>query len=253
MRLHGEQCRSIVSAALAEGYRHIDTARSYDNEEDVGAGIRQSSVPRDEIVLVTKVWHTDLAGPDVEEAAESSLRRLGTDYVDVLLVHWPSRAVPLEETLEAFAQVREQGKARFIGVGNFPSTMFEGIAGVPGLIGNQVEYHPYLGQDKILTSARSNGLVVTAYCPLGRAGDLLQDPLLQELAGSYGKTVPQIVLRWLIEQDRVAAIPGTSDPGHLRENVDVFDFELSPDDAAAISSLARGARVVNPPHAPDWD
>lgn len=253
MRLRGRECRSLVEAALAEGYRHIDTARMYGNEEDVGAGIRRSSVARGDVILATKVWHDELEPHRVTVATEESLGRLGVDYVDLLLVHWPSRTVPVEDTLEAMGALRDAGKARFLGVANFPSGMLEKVAGTPGLIGDQVEYHPYLAQEAVLSVIRACDLVLTAYCPLGRAGPLLEDDVLRAVASECGRTLPQVVLRWLVQQERVVAIPGTSSIEHLRENLSVHDFELGSDHMEAIGSLARGDRVVDPPHAPTWD
>lgn len=253
MRLLGEECRRAVGDALAAGYRHIDTARKYGNEEDVGAALRSSGVSRDEILLVTKLWHDELSTDAVRVAVADSLRRLEVDYLDVLLVHWPSRQVPLSETMEALVRAKEEGQARRIGVANFPASLFEQVADTPGLIGNQVEYHPYLSQAPLLSIARDQGLVLTAYCPLGRGGDLLRDPVLERLAADRGRTVAQIVLRWLLQQPRVVAIPGTGRREHMRENLDVFDFTLSDGEMATIHALARRQRVVDPPHAPDWD
>lgn len=253
MRLRGRACRDLVSAALAEGYRHLDTARKYGNEEEVGAAVRRSSVSRDDIVLTTKVSHEDLAPPDLRKAVESSLERLGVDHVDLLLVHWPSREVPLDDTMSTLADLREEGRTRFIGVANFPSRLLEAVAGTPGLVGDQVEYHPYLAQEPVLEAVRSRGLLLTAYCPLGRGGPLLRDPLLVEIATGHGVAVAQIVLRWLVAQEQVVAIPGTSRLDHLRQNLDVFSFALTGEERAAIAGLARADRICDPPHAPDWD
>lgn len=253
MRQVGEACRQLVAAALSEGYRHLDTARKYGNEEDVGSGIRRSDVPRDEVLLVTKLQPHELGAADVRRATEESLRRLGTEYVDVLLVHWPNPDIDVHETLDAMGTLRDEGKTRFVGVANFPSAMLEEVAGTPGLIGNQAEYHPYLAQEKVLSTLRRHGLVLTAYCPLGRGGAMLDDPTLAEIAAAHERTVPQIVLRWLVQQDGVIAIPGTSSPDHLRDNLAVFDFGLSPEEMSRITALDRGERVVDPPHAPVWD
>ena len=253
MHLAGQVCRRTVSSALDMGYRHLDTARKYENEEDVGAGIRESGVPREDVLLVTKLQPSELAAGDVRTAAESSLRRLGTDYIDVLLVHWPNPDVPVGETMEAFAALRDEGKTRFIGVANFPSALYARVADTPGLIGNQVEYHPYLAQDAVLSEVRRHGHVLTAYCPLGRGGALLADEALAAIAAEHERTVPQVVLRWLTQQDGVVAIPGSSDHQHLLENLSVSDFRLSDGEMSTIAGLARGERVVDPPFAPDWD
>lgn len=253
MRLTGDTCRQLVGAALAAGYRHLDTARKYGNEADVGAAIAASAMPRDEIVLTTKLAPDELAAGDVQRATVSSLARLGTDHVDLLLVHWPNPDVALAETLEALAEVRDEGKARAIGVANFPTGLLkEALATVDGLVTNQVEYHPYLAQDAVLEQVRAEGLVLTAYCPLAR-GALLDDPVLAEVAAGRGRTVAQVALRWLVQQDRVVAIPRTSNVDRLHENLAALEFTLTNDEMAAITRLARGLRVVDPPHAPTWD
>ena len=255
MRMDGDKCRKVVGAALAEGYRHLDTARSYGNEAAVGQALEESSARREDVVLVTKVPPTLLAADDVRETAEESLRRLRTEYVDILLVHWPSRSVPIEEALGAMAELRERGLARTIGVANFPTALLSQAMGIiDGLVTNQVEYHPYLSQRLVLEQLRSAGMVLTAYCPLGRQV-LLDDPVLRVIADDHGRTTAQIALRWLVQQDRVIAIPGTTTVLRLRENLDALDGpHLTDDEMARISDLARGGRVVNPPEkAPVWD
>jgi 2,5-diketo-D-gluconate reductase B len=253
MRQRGDACSTLVEAALAEGYRHIDTARKYGNERAVGAGLARSSVARDEVLLTTKLAPGELRGHRVRAATEDSLRELGVDHLDLLLVHWPDPAVPLAETLEAMTALREDGLVRAIGVANFPSTMLREATGLAELATDQVEYHPYLGQQPVLDACRHAGLVVTAYCPLARAGELLEEDVVREVAGSHGRSPAQVVLRWLIQQPSVVAIPGTSSIDHLRENLAVQDFELTNDEIVAIAALARSGRVVDPPHAPDWD
>lgn len=253
MRLKGDACRDVVEAALAEGYRHVDTARMYGNEESVGAAIRRSSVPRGDILLTTKLLIDELAPDDVKTATAESMQRLGVDYLDLLLIHWPSPTVPVEETLAAMLQLRDEGKTRFIGVANFPSRLFRAVAGTPGLVGNQVEYHPYLRQEPVLSVLREHDLWLTAYCPLGRGGSLLDDETLRDVARECGRSVPQVVLRWLVQQERVVAIPGTGSVEHLRENFAVHDFHLDLDQVRRIDGLARGGRIANPAHAPDWD
>lgn len=253
MRLHGDTCHEVVGAALAAGYRHLDTARKYDNEADVGAAMAASAVPRDQIVVTTKLPPDELAADEVARATESSLERLGTDYIDLLLIHWPNPDVPLAETLEAMAAQRERGTVRSIGVANFPTTLLkEALDTVDGLVTDQVEYHPYLGQAAVLDLVRAGQLVLTAYCPLAR-GALLDDPVLDDVAAGQGRTVAQVALRWLVQQDGVVAIPGTSRVERVHENLEVLDFTLTADEMTAIGALARGQRIVDPPHAPSWD
>ena len=229
--LRGSTCTNNVQAALAMGYRHIDTAAMYGNEEEVGQGIRRSSVDRDDVFLVTKVWYTDLDAEGLKESAEKSLQGLRTDYVDLLLMHWPHETVPLEESLKALAELRKEGKTRHIGVSNFTVDLMEkatDFSDAPVMC-NQVEYHPYLSQEPVLECCRRNGAALVAYCPLGR-GRIFGDSTLQKIGEKYGKTEAQVALRWLVQQQGVAAIPRSSSQEHIRENAEIFDFCLSDED-----------------------
>lgn len=254
MRLRGRDCEDVVGAALAEGYRHLDTARKYGNEAEVGRALAASSVTRDEVVVVTKLPPDELTAPLVRRSTEDSLRNLHTDHLDVLLIHWPNPDVPLAETLEAMSGLRAEGLVHAIGVANFPSGLLEEATRlVDGLVTDQVEYHAYLGQDAVIERVRAKGMVLTAYCPLARQR-LLGDPVLNAIADDYGCTPAQVALRWLVQQDRVIAIPGTATIARLQENLAAMHgTPLSDEQMAAISSLTRGDRVVNPPHAPTWD
>ena len=250
----GETATRLVTAALAEGYRHIDTAHYYGNEEAVGRGIADSPVARDEIWLTTKILHPK-APPvsDVVVAAEDSLRRLGVDEVDLLLVHWPTSSTPLEKALEAFVRLRDQGKARAIGVSNFTvEQLGRAVRLADGIAVNQVEYHPYLDQHRLLQAVREEGLVLTAHSSLAR-GKVLEDPVLRGIAADGGHSPAQVALRWLVQQERVTAIPGAENVEQLRENLGALEIRLSEDEMRRIGSLARGVRVVDPAHAPSWD
>jgi 2,5-diketo-D-gluconate reductase B len=250
-----QNCAEIVAAALKVGYRHIDTARKYGTEEGVGEGMRASEVSRGDIFLVTKVSHEDLRAADVARSVEASLRKLQVDYVDLLLVHWPSPdKVPLAETMAAFAMAKREGLTRHIGVANFNIAMVEEAVRVSPepLVALQAEYHPYLDQSKLLAACRRLGLVFTAYCPLGR-GRLFGDPLIGAIARRKGRTVAQVALRWLIQQG-VAAIPRSSNAQRIAENLDVFGFELTPGEMQEIGALKRPqGRIANPHMAPAWD
>lgn len=250
-----ERCSGIVAAALGLGYRHIDTAWKYGSERDVGEGIRASGVPRGEIFLVTKVSHEHLSASGVARSLEESLTRLRVDYVDLLLVHWPSPdGVPLTETMGAFARARRGGLARYIGVANFTIALLEeAVRACPEpLAVLQAEYHPYLDQSRLLAACRRLGIAFTAHCPLGR-GRLLADPALAAIARRKERTIAQIALRWLIQQG-VAAIPRSSRVQRVAENLAVFDFELAPAEMLEIGALARAnGRVANPRMAPAWD
>lgn len=249
-----DNCVEIVEHALDIGYRHIDTAQIYKNEEQVGQGINNSSVDRDDIFLVTKVWHTELADGDLQRSVDESLRKLDTDYVDLLLVHWPRNDIPMEETFKALGQTVQAGKTKYIGVSNFtPHHMDKAmeVSDTP-IITNQVEYHPFLDQSEILSICRDNDLFLTSYSPIAR-GNIMDDSLIGSLAEKYDKTPAQVTLRWHIQQDAVCAIPKTSHKDRVSENFDIFDFELTSDEMDQIHQLgARQNRLVNPDFAPDW-
>ena len=247
----------VVAHALKTGYRLIDTAWKYGTEKGVGEGIRASGLPREDIFLVTKVSHEYLRADDVARMVDESLKNLAVDYVDLLMVHWPSPDnVPLSETMAALAKAKRQGKALHLGVANFNiAQLEEAMRLCPEPIENlQVEYHPYLDQSRVLAVVRRLGLPMTAYCPLGR-GRLINDPVVTDIARAKGKTAAQVVLRWHLQQDYVIPIPRSTNPRRQAENLDVFDFTLSDDDMRRIHALARpDRRIANPPgRAPDWD
>jgi diketogulonate reductase-like aldo/keto reductase len=250
-------CADIVAAALRLGYRHIDTAWKYGTEEGVGEGMRRSGVPREEIFLVTKVSHEYLRAEPFARSVAQSLERLRTDYVDLLLVHWPATdGTPLAETMGALAEAKRSGKARHVGVANFNIAMTrEAMRLCPEpLVTLQAEYHPYLDQSKVLAFCREAGLVFTAYCPLAR-GRVLRDPVLADIARARGRTIAQIALRWLVQQGPIVPIPRSADPRHMAESLRVFDFELSEEEMRRIHALARpDGRIANPAgRAPAWD
>jgi 2,5-diketo-D-gluconate reductase B len=208
-----QHCAALVASALRLGYRHLDAARNYGNEGQIGEGIRASGVPREEIFLTTKVWHEDLRASDFARSVDQSLQALRVSYVDLLLVHWPSiESVPLAETMGALAKAKRDGLARHIGVANFNVAMVGRATDLcpEPLSVVQAEYHPNLGQAKLLDACRRHQLAFTAYCPLGR-GRVFADQSLKDIASSKGRTIAQVVLRWLIQQS-VAAIPRSSDP-----------------------------------------
>ena len=250
----GDKGRELVEAALAEGYRYIDTSRYYGNEEAVGEALARSSVARTDVWVTTKLLHPKTPPqPDLALELDKSLRLLQTDYVDLLLIHWPNPAVPLEWALGEFAALRARGKVRTIGVSNFPPALVRQALEIVGdIAANQVEYHPYLSQRPLLELMRSHGLVLIAHSPLAR-GALLNDPVLQQIARSRQLSVAQVALRWLVQQEKVVAIPGVQNVAQLRDNLKVLDVTLTSDEMAAISALARGTRIVNPPHSPAWD
>jgi diketogulonate reductase-like aldo/keto reductase len=251
--VEGEACRQLVAEAIDVGYRAIDTAQSYNNEAAVGAGIRDAGLPRDEIFLATKLWPDRLRAELVEPAVDESLDRLGLDFVDLLLIHWPNPDVPLAETLLAFDAVRKAGKARFIGVSNFTAALTREAAGVGvPLLCNQVEFHPFLDQTKVLDAARAAGLSLVAYAPVAR-GLVAASPVLAAIGRKHGRTATQVGLRWLVQQPGVGFAAKASSRARLKENLAVGDFTLSEAEMAEISALADGTRVVDLSIAPEWD
>jgi 2,5-diketo-D-gluconate reductase B len=250
-------CGDVVATALKLGYRHIDTAWKYGSEKGVGQGIRASGVPRSEIFLCTKVSHEYLRAADFARSVEESLRNLQVDYVDLLHVHWPTvDNIPLAETMGALAKAKRDGLTRHIGVANFNIALLEEAMRLcpEPLVTLQAEYHPYLDQTKVLQYCRSNGLILTAYCPLAR-GRLFDDPVLRDIAEKKGRTIAQVALRWLMQQGNIAAIPRSSNPKHIAESLNVFDFELTQEDMQRIFALKRpDGRIANPKgRAPAWD
>jgi 2,5-diketo-D-gluconate reductase B len=254
--LSGERCTRMVRLALDLGYRHIDTAPVYGTEGPVGAALAATSVPREEMFLATKVWRADLRARDLRKSAESSLRALRTDYLDLLLVHWPNDAIPLADTFAGFAALEAEGKIRQAGVANFTLRHLRALAAVPGaeVFCNQVEYHARLGrvQAPLLDHLRQRGIALVAYSPLGR-GLLTRDSTLAAIGRKYGKSASQVALRWLIEQDGVALITKSASEAHCREGIEVFDFALTAEDRAAIADRDDSTRVLDPGWAPEWD
>ena len=254
-QLTGNPCVRMVQYALDIGYRHIDTAQMYDNEAEVGTALAGSTVDRSEIFLTTKVWFDRLSDVALRRSVDDSLRKLKTDYVDLLLIHWPNDAVPLRETLAAMEEIRRQAKAKFIGVSNFTVRHLREAVDEIGadLLVNQVEYHPFLSQRPVLDFLRNQGMLLTAYSPVAK-GEVMRDPTLIEIARQHGRTPCQITLRWLMQQDGVAAIPRTSSEANCEANFDIFDFALNEFEMAEINELtSRHRRLVNPSWAPAWD
>ncbi|MCX8998169.1 aldo/keto reductase [Rhizobiaceae bacterium BDR2-2] len=252
--LTGPEGEAAIRTALDLDYRHIDTAIRYGNEAEVGRALRASGVPRGDLFVTTKIWFNDLAPDTVSRRVAESLERLALDRVDLLLVHWPSRDIPLGETLAAFAEERAKGRTRLIGVSNFTVKLLDEALDVhkADLFCNQVEYHPFLSQQTLLERTRRADMLLNAYQPIAR-GKVFGCELLNELGRKYGKSAAQVTLRWLIQQDRVGAIPRSSRIDNIRANIDIFDFELSPEDMAAIHGLARGERYSRFDWEPEWD
>jgi len=254
--LRGRTCARIVEQALRLGYRHIDTAQMYDNEREVGEGLRASGIKREDIFVVTKVWPTHFAPQEFERAAKERLVQLRLREVDLLLLHWPNPNIPLSETLAALCKVKRMGLARHIGISNFTAAMISEAMRFSDepLVCNQFECHPFLDQSKMVEATRQFGLAVVAYSPLARGG-ARKNVVLARIGKAHGKSAAQVCLRWLVQQ-QIAVIPRTSKVERLSENFGIFDFELSDDEMAEIAGLANpGGRVVNYTFAgaPKWD
>ncbi|MGP9811169.1 aldo/keto reductase [Rhodopseudomonas sp. NSM] len=252
--LSGHACARIVEQALRLGYRHVDTAQIYNNERDVGEGIRSSHVRRSEMFIATKVWTTHFAPNDLIRSTKESLFKLRLSEVDLLMLHWPNAQVPLQETLGALAHARELGMARHIGVSNFTVALLkQAVAACPApLVCNQVEYHPFLGQSNVLAACAAHGIAMVAYSPIAR-GNAQQSEVLSRIGAAHGKSAAQVCLRWLVQQ-KVPAIPRTSRVERLSQNIDVFDFVLSEDEMREIFALGSpGGRLIHTATEPEWD
>lgn len=250
----GNTAVNIVRQALGLGYRHIDTAQFYANEEAVGSGIRESGVSRAEVFLVTKVWPSNLDKKRFLPSVEESLSKLQTGYVDLLLIHWPHATLPLDSYLGELAKAQEKGMARFIGVSNFNISQLERSFGLGlPIITNQIEFHPLLDQSRLQGWMQGQGLSLTAYSPLAQ-GKAATNSTLESIGREHGKSAAQVALRWILQQELAMAIPKTTNPKRLEENMAVFDFELSEEDMARIDELGhRGGRRVSAFHGADWD
>ncbi len=234
----------------------MDTAQIYGNEQAVGDVLKASGIPRQDIFLTTKVWVDRADHKAFIASVDESLAKLKTDHVDLLLLHWPQSALPLAERIGALNELRQAGKVKNIGVSNFSTALMQeavSLSDAP-IVNNQVEYHPYLDQTKVLAEARKTGMSVTGYY-LMADGAVPKDAVLKDIGSKHGKSAAQVVLRWAIQQEGVIALSKTATESRLPENFDVFDFALSADEMQAIHALARpDGRIVNPGHlAPEWD
>ena len=253
--LTGSDCREMVRVALEAGYRHIDTAQVYDNEEQVGAGIKDAGTDRESFFLTTKVWFDNYEPAKLETSVENSLRKLKTDYVDLLLLHWPVFEGSMEPTLEALLKQKEKGRTKAVGISNFTLSQLEKACEITGqnLVTNQVEYHPFLDQSKMLDRLAQKEMALTAYSPLAR-GKIFEDETVTEIARQHGVDAAQITLAWLLGQPGVVAIPKSSSREHALSNFKGAEIELSAEERAAIDKLGSPeGRLIDPSFAPDWD
>lgn len=254
-RMPGPDTERMVAHVLGNGYRHIDTAQIYGNEAEVGDGIIRSGIARGDLFLTTKVWVENYRHGAFIASVDESLRKLKTDHVDLLLLHWPNDGVPLAEQIGALNEVAKAGKVRHIGVSNFNQALMREAARLSDLplVTNQVEYHPYLDQSVVIEAAASIGMSVTAYYAMAD-GKVLSDAVLKEIANLHGKSIAQVVLRWIVQQGLIV-LSKTVSESRAAENAAIFDFALSQDEMAAIHALAQpGGRIVSPDGlAPVWD
>jgi 2,5-diketo-D-gluconate reductase B len=253
-RLKGAECQDAVERALALGYRHIDTAAMYGNEEAVGAGLQAGGIPREQVHVTSKVWYDNLAPDAMARSMDASLKALRLDHLDLFLIHWPAPDMDLPRAIEGLVRLKEQGKARAIGVSNFPVALLRRAVeevGAP-IACNQVEYHVLLDQSALLDYARPRGIVVTAYAPLAQ-GRLAEHAALRDIARKHQATPAQVALKFLLDQDLVAAIPKAGRRENQQANLDALRITLDDEDRAAIARLPKDQRFVNPAWAPAWD
>jgi 2,5-diketo-D-gluconate reductase B len=244
--LRGRACARIVEQALRLGYRHLDTAQLYENEREVGEGLRASGVRRDDVFVTTKIWPSHFAPRELERSARERLMQLRLDEVDLLLLHWPNPQIPLSETIGALCKVKRDGLARHIGISNFTVALIEQALAVSTepLVCDQVECHPFLDQSKVMAACRKHGMAMVAYSPIAR-GDARGNEVLRRIGEAHKKTAVQVCLRYLVQQD-IVVIPRTSKVERLSENAAIFDFALSDQEMADVAALAHpGGRVVD--------
>ncbi len=255
-RLEGQTAFDAVTMALNAGYRHIDTAQIYGNEQAVGDAIKASGIARAELFLTTKVWTDNLHRNAFIPSVEASLAKLGTEYVDLLLVHWPlnNNVVAMADYLSSLKKAQDMGLARLIGVSNFTAAQTEQAVSILGegiLLTNQFEVHPYLQNHKVVAKCQDLGLIVTGYMPFAY-GAVLKDPVIQAIAEKHGATAAQVVLAWMRQLGYVT-IPSSTRQANINSNLLADSLELDASDFAEIAALDRGHRVANPDFSPEWD
>lgn len=254
-QLRGKNCVRGVQKALEVGYRHIDTAQAYGNEEDVGQALEESGIERQEIFLTTKIWMDNFSPDKFNKSLNTSLNKLRTDYVNMLLLHWPDQNSDFDKTLEMLVEAKKAGKARLIGVSNYTVELMKRAQNTTSntLATNQVEFHPFIDQGPVLEWIKRHDMFLTGYSPLSR-GDVLKNQTIQDIGNRYKKNPGQVALRWALQHEKVAVIPKAASEEHIKTNFDIFDFELTNEEMDAITGLAReDGRKVDPDFAPDWD
>ncbi len=252
--LRGRECARLVQQAIKLGYRLFDTAQMYGNERDVGEGVRASGIKREEVFVITKVSPENLAPRVLERSVKDSIGQLRLGEIDLLLLHWPNKDVPLADTLEALVNVKRDGLVHHIGVSNYTVALLEQADRLAEhrLVCNQIEMHPFLDQSKVVAACRALDMAVIAYSPIARGG-AKHDAVLERIGKAHGKSAAQVSLRWLVQQG-IGAIPRTGRVERLSENIDIFDFELTEAEMQQIGALARpDGRLVDWAWSPQWD
>jgi 2,5-diketo-D-gluconate reductase B len=253
-RMQGDACRAAVESALELGYRHIDTAEMYGNEDAIGAAIAASRVARKDLHVTTKVWNENLAPEAIRRAFDASLNKLKLDSVDLYLVHWPAKTMNLPAMFETLLKLKQEGRTRAIGVANFNVALLKTVVEEirAPIACNQVEYHVMLDQSKLLKYLAARSIPLVAYCPLAQ-GRAASDPTLAAIGRKHNASPAQVALKWLLDQNGVAAIPKASRPESQKANLDALKLSLDDADRKAIAALPKGQRLVNPGFAPVWD
>jgi diketogulonate reductase-like aldo/keto reductase len=244
--MRGQACVRAVAEALKLGYRHIDTAQMYGNEADVGAGIVASGIRRDEVFITTKVLRESISAKRMPRTVEESVRSLGVDHVDLLLIHWPNPSVPVAESMGVLSEMKRRGLTRHIGVSNYTVALLDEAVRVSPepIVANQIEYHPFVDQSKLVAAIRRHGLATTAYSPIAR-GRVVGNRVIEEIAATHGRSAIQVTLRWLIQQGDVIAIPKSTRAERLKENLGIFDFVLAQEEMERIFALGGRRHILN--------
>jgi 2,5-diketo-D-gluconate reductase B len=253
-RMQGDLCRAAVESALALGYRHIDTAEMYGNEEAIGAAIAGSGLARKDLHVTTKVWHENLAPDAIRQAFDTSLNKLKLDHVDLYLVHWPSKSMNLPAVFETLVELQEQGRTRAVGVANFNVTLLKKVVEEikAPIACNQIEYHVMLDQTAVRKYLGARSIPLVAYCPLAQ-GRAATDETLIAIGRKHDASAAQVALKWLLDQDGVAAIPKASRAESQKANLGALKVSLDDEDRKLIATLPKDKRFVNPGFAPAWD
>jgi 2,5-diketo-D-gluconate reductase B len=253
-RMQGDACRAAVESGLGLGYRHLDTAEMYGNEEAIGAALAASRVARKDLHVTTKVWHENLAPDAIRRAFDASLKKLRLDHVDLYLVHWPSRNMNLPAIFETLMKLKQEGRTRAIGVANFTTALLKTVVeDIKAPIAcNQVEYHVMLDQSRLRQYLTAKSIPLVAYCPLAQ-GRVASDETLAKIGRKHNASGAQVALKWLLDQDGVAAIPKASRVESQQANLDALKVRLDDDDRKAIAALPKDRRCVNPAFGPAWD